>query len=78
MNTADKFTKLVSEHLGVESHKIIEGASFTDDLGADSLDMVEIVMAVEEEFQIEIDDIEAETMATVGEAIALIDKKLQS
>lgn len=78
MNTADKFTKLVSEHLGVESHKIIEGASFTNDLGADSLDMVEIVMAVEEEFQVEITDVEVETMATVGEAIALIDKKLQS
>ena len=78
MNTADKFTKLVSEHLGVESHKIIEGASFTNDLGADSLDMVEIIMAVEEEFQVEITDIEAENLTTVGEAVALIDKKLQA
>jgi acyl carrier protein len=77
MNTADKFTKLVSEHFGVESHKIIEGANFTNDLGADSLDMVEIIMAVEEEFQVEITDIEAENLTTVGEAVALIDKKLQ-
>jgi acyl carrier protein len=60
------------EHLGVEPDKVVEGASFIDDLGADSLDTVELVMAFEEEFDLEIPDEDAEKIATVGDAISYI------
>ena len=61
--------KIVIEHLGVEEEKVVEGASFIDDLGADSLDTVELVMAFEEEFGVEIPDDAAEKIQTVQDAI---------
>jgi acyl carrier protein len=70
----DRVKKIVIEHLGVESEKVVEGASFIDDLGADSLDTVELVMAFEEEFGVEIPDDAAETILTVGDAIGFLEK----
>ena len=72
--TADRVKKIVVEHLGVEAEKVTEEASFIDDLGADSLDIVELVMAFEEEFGVEIPDDAAETILTVGDAVKYIDK----
>jgi acyl carrier protein len=69
---ADRVKKIVVEHLNVEEDKVTEGASFIDDLGADSLDTVELVMAFEEEFGIEIPDDAAETIQTVGDAVKFI------
>jgi acyl carrier protein len=71
-DTAERVKKIVVEHLGVEGDKVTEEASFIDDLGADSLDIVELVMAFEEEFNIEIPDEDAEKIATVGDAISYI------
>ncbi len=73
-DTAERVKKIVVEHLGVESEKVTEAASFIDDLGADSLDTVELVMAFEEEFGVEIPDDAAETILTVGDAVKYIDK----
>ena len=73
-DVADRVKKIVVEHLGVEEGKVVEGASFIDDLGADSLDTVELVMAFEEEFGVEIPDDAAETILTVGDAVKYIDK----
>ena len=72
-DTTDRVKKIVVEHLGVEEDKVSEGASFIDDLGADSLDTVELVMAFEEEFGIEIPDDAAEKIATVKDAIKFIE-----
>ena len=72
--TADRVKKIVVEHLGVEAEKVTEEASFIDDLGADSLDTVELVMAFEEEFNVEIPDDAAETIVTVGDAIKFLEK----
>ena len=69
---ADRVKKIVVEHLGVEEEKVVEGASFIDDLGADSLDTVELVMAFEEEFGCEIPDDAAEKIVTVKNAIDFI------
>jgi acyl carrier protein len=69
---ADRVKKIVVEHLGVEEDKVTESASFIDDLGADSLDTVELVMAFEEEFGIEIPDDAAETIQTFGDAVKFI------
>jgi acyl carrier protein len=71
--TADRVKKIVVEHLGVEQEKVTEEASFIDDLGADSLDIVELVMAFEEEFGVEIPDDAAEKITTVRDAIEYID-----
>ena len=68
-DTAERVKKIVVEHLGVEADKVTEAASFIDDLGADSLDTVELVMAFEEEFGVEIPDDAAETILTVGDAV---------
>jgi acyl carrier protein len=73
-STEDRVKKIVVEHLGVEADKVSADASFIDDLGADSLDTVELVMAFEEEFGIEIPDDAAETIQTVGDAVKFIDK----
>jgi acyl carrier protein len=64
-----KVKKIIVDHLGVEESKVVESASFIDDLGADSLDQVELVMAFEEEFGIEIPDEAAEHITTVGSAV---------
>ncbi len=72
--TADRVKKIVVEHLGVEVEKVTEDASFIDDLGADSLDIVELVMAFEEEFGVEIPDDAAEKITTVKDAITYIDE----
>ena len=66
--------KIVIEHLGVDEAKVVDGASFIDDLGADSLDTVELVMAFEEEFGCEIPDEAAENILSVKDAIDFIDK----
>ena len=72
---AGKVKKIVADHLGIDEAKVIEEASFIDDLGADSLDTVELVMAFEEEFGSEISDSDAEKILTVGDAIKFIDNK---
>lgn len=72
-DTGDRVKKIVVEHLGVEEDKVTPEASFIDDLGADSLDIVELVMAFEEEFGVEIPDDAAEKINTVGDAITYID-----
>ena len=71
---AERVKKIVVEHLGVESDKVTEDASFIYDLGADSLDIVELVMAFEEEFNVEIPDDAAEKITTVKDAITYIDE----
>jgi acyl carrier protein len=73
-DTAERVKKIVVEHLGVEADQVSPTSSFIDDLGADSLDTVELVMAFEEEFGIEITDDAAEKIATVGDAIKFIDE----
>ena len=72
--TADRVKKIVVEHLGVEPEKVSPEASFIDDLGADSLDIVELVMAFEEEFNVEIPDDAAEKITTVKDATDYIDQ----
>ena len=71
---SERVKKIVVEHLGVESEKVVDSTSFVDDLGADSLDTVELVMAFEEEFNIEIPDEIAEKITTIKDAIAHIEK----
>lgn len=71
---AESIKKIVVEHLDVDAGKVTENASFIDDLGADSLDNVELVMAFEEEFDVEIPDDAAETIQTVGDAIKFVEK----
>ena len=72
---SERVKKIVIEHLGVDEEKVTETASFIDDLGADSLDTVELVMAFEEKFGIEIPDDAAETIQTVQNAIDYIQSK---
>jgi acyl carrier protein len=72
-DVADRVKKIVVEHLGVEADKVTDDSSFIDDLGADSLDTVELVMAFEEEFGVEIPDDAAEKILTVKDAISFID-----
>ena len=69
----DKIKKIIVDHLGVDADKVTDEASFIDDLGADSLDTVELVMAFEEEFGAEISDSEAEKILTVGDAIKFVE-----
>ena len=71
---ADRVKKIVVEHLGVEEDKVTEAASFIDDLGADSLDTVELVMAFEEEFGCEIPDDAAEKIITVRDAVIYLEQ----
>ena len=72
----ERVKKIVVEHLGVEADKVTENASFIDDLGADSLDTVELVMAFEKEFDIDIPDEEAEKLRTVGAALSYLHDKM--
>lgn len=75
MSTENKVKKIIVDQLGVAEDEVNADASFVDDLGADSLDTVEMVMAFEEEFSIEIPDEDAEKIRTVKDAITYIDKK---
>ena len=71
----DKVRSIIAEQLGVKVEEVVDSASFVDDLGADSLDTVELVMALEEEFSIEIPDEDAEKMKTVGEAMRYVEQR---
>lgn len=71
---ADKVKSIIADQLGVDVDEVTENASFTDDLGADSLDIVELVMAFEEEFDIEIPDDDAEQIGTVKNAVDYIEE----
>ena len=72
---SSKVRKIVADHLGIDEAKVSEESSFIDDLGADSLDTVELVMAFEEEFGVEIPDDAAETITTVQDAIKFIEEQ---
>lgn len=74
-DVADRVKKIVIEHLGVEDAQVKGEAKFIDDLGADSLDTVELVMAFEKEFDIDIPDEEAEKLRTVGDALKYLHEK---
>ena len=74
-DVSSKVKKIVADHLGIDETKVTEESSFIDDLGADSLDTVELVMAFEEEFGSEISDSEAEKILTVGDAVKFIEGK---
>ncbi len=76
MATGDKIKSIIAEQLGVKPEEVTPEASFIDDLGADSLDTVELVMALEEEFGIEIPDEDAEKMTKVADAIKYIEEKV--
>jgi len=76
MSVEERVKKIVVEQLGVEEAQVTKEASFVDDLGADSFDTVELVMALEEEFKLEIPDEEAEKITTVGQAVEYIGKNL--
>lgn len=75
MAALEKVTEIIVEQLGVKAEEVTPEASFVDDLGADSLDTVELVMAFEEEFGVEIPDEDAEKIQTVGDAVKYIDEK---
>ncbi|TFG65950.1 MAG: acyl carrier protein [Gemmatimonadales bacterium] len=74
-DTADKVREIIADELGVELEKVTDDASFVEDLGADSLDTVELVMRFEEEFEVEIPDEDAEKMQTVGNAIEYLSQQ---
>lgn len=74
-SVAAKVKEIIVDELGVETDKVTTDASFVDDLGADSLDTVELIMAFEEEFEIDIPDEDAEQMRTVGDAVAYIKER---
>ena len=74
MEPMERIKKIIAGHLGVDKSKITENSSFVDDLGTDSLDFVELIMALEEEFNLEIPDKDAEKIKTVGDVIKYLDK----
>lgn len=78
MGVEDKVRDIIVEQLGVAPDEVAPEASFIDDLGADSLDIVELVMAIEEEFDLEISDDDAERMQTIGDAITYVDEKTKA
>ena len=75
MSLEERVTDIIVEQLGVSKDEIVQEASFIDDLGADSLDIVELVMAMEEEFDLEIPDEDAEKIQTIGDAIAYVKER---
>ncbi|MBA7512973.1 Acyl carrier protein [subsurface metagenome] len=75
MESMDRIKKMLVDRLGVDGSKITGNSSFLDDLGLDSLDMIELIMLFEEEFNLEITDEDAGKMKTVGEAIKYLDKQ---
>jgi acyl carrier protein len=78
MSVGDRVQSIIVEQLGVDEEEVTPEASFTDDLGADSLDIVELVMAFEEEFGLEIPDEDAEKIATVKDAVSYIEANASS
>ena len=78
MALEDRVTDIIVEQLGAAREEIVPEASFIDDLGADSLDIVELVMAMEEEFDVEIPDEDAEKIQTIGSAVAYLKGKLEA
>lgn len=76
MTIAERVKKIIVDHLGISADKVVDQASFIEDLRADSLDLVELVMCFEEEFGIEIRDAEAETILTVREAVVYVEKAI--
>lgn len=78
MSIEDKVKAIITDQLGVKLEEVTPGASFTSDLGADSLDTVELIMAIEEEFKIEVPDEDAEKIKTVGEIIKYIEDKIHA
>ncbi len=76
MSIKDKVKKLIADKLSVEIEEVVPEASFVDDLGADSLDLVELIMSMEEEFDIEISDEDAEEIQTVQDAMNYVDRHL--
>ncbi len=76
MSIKDKVKKLIADKLSVEIEEVVPKASFVDDLGADSLDLVELIMSMEEEFDIEISDEDAEEIQTVQDAMDYVDRHL--
>ncbi len=78
MSTEERVKKIIVDQLGVKAEEVAAESSFVDDLGADSLDTVELVMAFEEEFDLEIPDEEAEKIANVGDAVKYIDEHQKS
>lgn len=78
MPMEDKIKTIIADQLGVKLEEVMPKASFVDDLGADSLDTVELIMALEEEFEIEIADEDAEKIKTVGDIIKYIEGKIQT
>lgn len=78
MSLEDRIGAIVIEQLGVSKEEVVSQASFVDDLGADSLDIVELVMAMEEEFDVEIPDDDAEKIQTIGAALSYLKEKLES
>ncbi len=74
----ERLRKIVAEQLGVEDSQVVVGASFADDLNADSLDLVELIMSLEEEFGIEISDEDAENIKTVGDALTYLESHVES
>ena len=78
MSLEERVREIVVEQLGVSADEVVEKASFIDDLGADSLDIVELVMAMEESFDVEIPDEDAEKIQTIGSAIGYLKEKLEA
>jgi acyl carrier protein len=78
MALEDRVTELIVEQLGISREQAVSGASFLDDLGADSLDIVELVMSLEEEFDLEIPDEDAEKIQTIGDAITYVKERSES
>jgi acyl carrier protein len=72
----NRVKKIVVEHLGVEDDKVVDSANFMADLGADSLDAIELTMAFEDEFGVEIPDEQAETLLSIGDAVKFLEKAL--
>ena len=77
-STLERVQAIVVERLAVDGDQVVESAEFIGDLGADSLDLVEVIMAMEQEFDLEIKDEDAETIRTVGDAVKYIDEHSQS
>jgi acyl carrier protein len=78
MSLEERVTGLIVEQLGVSAEEVVSKASFVDDLGADSLDIVELVMSIEESFDIEIPDEDAEKIQTIGDVITYLKERLES